>query len=98
MSQLGFVILYTRDVANKMAFYERAFGMQKKYVAEKEVFGEMDGEVPLQFVQEDFARGYVSDFVPNRAERPPAAAELGFLCEDVACSAAVTFCLCGPSW
>jgi lactoylglutathione lyase len=83
MSQLGFVILYTRDVARKMDFYERAFGMQKKYLAEKEVFGEMDGEVPLQFVQEDFARGYVTDFVPNRADRSPAATEIGFLCEDV---------------
>ena len=50
MSQLGFVILLTRDVAGRMAFYERAFGMQKKYLPEKEVFGEMDGEVPLQFV------------------------------------------------
>ena len=82
MSQLGFVILYTRDVANKMAFYERAFGMQKKFLADQGVYGEMDGEVPLQFVQEDFAGGYVSDFVPNRAERPPAATEIGFLCED----------------
>jgi catechol 2,3-dioxygenase-like lactoylglutathione lyase family enzyme len=57
MSQIGFVILYTRDVAKKTAFYERAFGMQKKYLAGKEVFGEMHGDVPLQFVQEDFARG-----------------------------------------
>jgi hypothetical protein len=28
MAQLGFVILYTRDVVKKMAFYERAFGLQ----------------------------------------------------------------------
>jgi lactoylglutathione lyase len=83
MSQLGFVILYTRDVASKMAFYERAFGMQKKFLADQGVYGEMNGEVPLQFVHEDFARGYVNDFVPNRAERSPAATELGFLCEDV---------------
>lgn len=83
MSQIGFVILYTRDVVKKMALYERAFGMQKKYLAQKEVFGEMHGDVPLQFVQEDFVRGYVADFVPSRAERSPAAIELGFLFEDV---------------
>src|SRR5262245_41754745 len=83
MAQLGFVILYTRDVAKKMAFYERAFGLQKKHLAEREVYGEMHGDVPLQFVQEDFARAYVADFVANRLERPPAAIEIGFLLDDV---------------
>jgi uncharacterized glyoxalase superfamily protein PhnB len=83
MAQLGFVILYTPDVAKKMAFYERAFGLQKKRLAEGEVYGEMHGDVPLQFVQEDFARAYVPDFVENRLERAPAAIEIGFLLEDV---------------
>jgi hypothetical protein len=62
MAQLGFVILYTRDVAKKMAFYERAFGLQKGCLAPKAEYGEMHGDVPLQFVQEDFARTYVRDF------------------------------------
>jgi hypothetical protein len=70
MAQLGFVILYTRDVAKKMAFYERAFGLQKGRLAPQEEYGEMHGDVPLQFVQEDFARAYVPDFVANRPERP----------------------------
>jgi lactoylglutathione lyase len=83
MAQLGFVILFTRDVPKKMAFYERAFGLQKKHVAEGEAYGEMHGDVPIQFVQEDFARGYVPDFVTNRPERPPAAIEIGFLADDV---------------
>ena len=83
MPGLGFVILYTRDVARKMAFYERAFGMKRKYLAEKEVFGEMEGEVPLQFVREDFVKTEVQDFVPSRPDRSPAAIELGFLLKDV---------------
>jgi lactoylglutathione lyase len=83
MAQLGFVILYTADVAKKMAFYERAFGLQKKRVAEGEVYGEMHGDVPLQFVREDFAKAYIPDFVANRLERPPAAIEIGFLLDDV---------------
>jgi hypothetical protein len=33
MAQMGFVILYTRDVAKKIAFYERAFGLEKKRVS-----------------------------------------------------------------
>ena len=71
MTPLGFVIMYTRNVADKMAFYERAFGMQKAALADKAVYGEMlGGDVKLQFVQEDFARHYMPDFVPNRLERP----------------------------
>jgi lactoylglutathione lyase len=83
MAQLGFVILFTRDVVKKMAFYERAFGLQQKRLADGNVYGEMHGDVPLQFVQEDFARGYVPDFEANRLERPPAAMEIGFLLDDV---------------
>jgi lactoylglutathione lyase len=77
--------LYTRDVAKKMAFYGRAFGMQKGRLADKEVYGEMlGGDVKLQFVQEEFARRYVPDFLPNRLERPAAGVEIGFLFDDVA--------------
>jgi lactoylglutathione lyase len=85
MTPLGFVIMYTRNVADKMAFYERAFGMQKGALADKAVYGEMlGGDVKLQFVQEDFARNYVPDFVPNRLERPAPGIEIGFIFDDVA--------------
>jgi lactoylglutathione lyase len=83
MAQMGFVILYTRDVAKKIAFYERAFGLEKKSLAPDEVYGETHGDVPLQFVKEDFASNYVGEFVANRLERPPAAIEIGFLLDDV---------------
>jgi lactoylglutathione lyase len=83
MAQLGFVILYTRDVTKKMAFYERAFGLQRGNLSPQGEYGEMHGDVPLQFVQEDFARSYVPDFVANRLEGRPAAIEVGFLLDDV---------------
>jgi hypothetical protein len=58
--------------------------MQKGRLADQEVYGEMlGGDVKLQFVQEEFARRYVSDFLPNRLERPAAGVEIGFLFEDV---------------
>jgi lactoylglutathione lyase len=43
----------------------------------------LDGDVKLQFVQEDFARHYVPNFLPNRLERPAAGIEIGFIFEDV---------------
>jgi catechol 2,3-dioxygenase-like lactoylglutathione lyase family enzyme len=38
----------------------------------------------LQFVQEEFARRYVPDFLPKRLERPAEGVEIGFLFDDVA--------------
>lgn len=84
MTRLGFVILYTRDVASKLAFYERAFGMERKYLAEKEVYGELAGDAPLAFVQEELVHEHVKDFTPNRPDQRPAAVEIGFVFDDVA--------------
>jgi len=85
VTQLSFVIMYTRDVASKMAFYERAFGMQQGRLADTGVYGEMlGGDVKVQFVQEDFARQYVPNFLPNRLERPAPGIEIGFIFNDVA--------------
>lgn len=83
MTRLGFVLLYTPSVPNKIAFYERAFGVERKYIAEKEVYGELAGDVPLAFVQEDFARGNAGEFIPARAAGKPPAVEIGFVFEDV---------------
>lgn len=79
MTRLGFVLLYTRDVSAKLAFYEKAFGMERKYLSEDRSYGELAGETPVGFVQEDFVRQHGTDFVPARATDRPAAIEIGFV-------------------
>lgn len=83
MTRLGFVLLYTPSVPRKIAFYERAFGVERKYITEDEGYGELAGAIPLSFVQEDFARKNGADFVPARPENRPAAVEIGFVFDDV---------------
>ena len=83
MTRLGFVILYTPDVPAKLAFYERAFGVERKFLSEEQAYGELAGDVPLAFVQEEFARKQGADFVASRRGERPAAVEIGFVFDDV---------------
>jgi catechol 2,3-dioxygenase-like lactoylglutathione lyase family enzyme len=83
MTKLGFVLLYTPSVPAKIAFYEKAFGAERKYIAENEAYGELAGAIPLSFVNEDFARGNGTNFVPARAADRPPAVEIGFVFDDV---------------
>jgi len=83
MTKLGFLILYTPDVAKKIAFYERAFGVERKFVSEEGAYGELAGDAPLGFVNEDFARKSAGDFVAQRPAAKPAAVEVGFVFDEV---------------
>ena len=83
MTRLGFVLLYTPSVPDKIAFYERAFGVERKYIAENGAYGELAGAIPLAFVKEEFALGNGTDFVPARRANKPAAVEVGFVFDDV---------------
>jgi lactoylglutathione lyase len=68
MTKLGFVLLYTNDVPKKLAFYEKAFGAKRQYLAEQKNYGQLAGEVPIGFAT---------------VEKPPAAVEIGFVTENV---------------
>ncbi|MCA9675974.1 MAG: VOC family protein [Kofleriaceae bacterium] len=83
MTRLGALLLYTRDVTAKLAFYERAFGAERKFVADGGSYGELAGEVPLGFVQEDFAAGNAGEFTRARPDGTPAAFEVCFVFDDV---------------
>jgi catechol 2,3-dioxygenase-like lactoylglutathione lyase family enzyme len=83
-TRLGFCILYTPDVSAKVAFYERAFGMERKFVAEGESYAEMKGPPPLGFASEAQAGALAGEFARSRRDAPPAACEIGFIVDDVA--------------
>ena len=83
-TRLGFCILYTPDVMAKVAFYERAFGMERKFVAEGESYAEMKGPPPLGFASEALAEKGAGTFARARRESLPAACEIGFIVDDVA--------------
>lgn len=48
--KLGYTIVYVPDVAASLAFFERAFGLQRRFLHESGTYGELDtGATTLSF-------------------------------------------------
>ncbi|MEM8599214.1 MAG: VOC family protein [Bacteroidota bacterium] len=82
---LGYVILYVPDVEDALAFYERAFGLDRGFVHESGDYAELaTGATVLAFAADELA---ASNFPAayRRADPalPPPAFEVAFVTEDV---------------
>lgn len=82
--QLGYVIIYVPDTLKAVEFYERAFGLERRFVHESGSYAEIEtGETALAFADED-ATSTCHSFQVNRADGKLAAgAEVAFVTEDV---------------
>jgi lactoylglutathione lyase len=84
--RFGYTILYVDDVARAIDFYERAFGLTCRFVADDATYGEMEtGETTLSFARHTL----VGESIPggyrrNDPAEPPAGVEIGFVTDDVA--------------
>lgn len=48
--KLGYTIVYVPDVANSLAFFEKAFGLSRRFLHESGTYGELEtGETTLSF-------------------------------------------------
>ncbi len=82
--QLRYVIVYVEDVARSVAFYERAFGLTKRFVHDSGAYAEMEtGGTRLAFADEKTTPTH-GGFTLNRAASPAAGIELAFVAADVA--------------
>jgi len=83
--KLGYVILYVPNVTASVLFYERAFGLKRRFVHEDGGYGEMEtGATVLAFVDEAFIATSVGPLTLNRPGQAPAAFEVSFVSDDVA--------------
>jgi len=85
--RFAYTILYVTDVARSIAFYESAFGLTTRFVADGGEYGELDtGPTTLGFAQEDFAAGGRGGLRarPLRPADDPPPCEVAFACDDVA--------------
>jgi lactoylglutathione lyase len=71
-AKLGWVIAYVPDVTAAIEFYEKAFGLERNFVAEDASFGELKtGETKLAFASEQMGDShYDGGFQRPSAERP----------------------------
>jgi uncharacterized glyoxalase superfamily protein PhnB len=83
--RLGYTILYVEDVARAIDFYERAFGLARRFVTDDGTYGEMEtGETTLSFASHTLAGGFIpGGYRRNDPTEPPAGVEIGLVTDDV---------------
>jgi lactoylglutathione lyase len=83
--RFAYAIGYVRDVERSVAFYEQAFGLQRRFVDESGQYAEMEtGETTLAFASNELgASNLPGGFRRNDPSEPPAGVEIAFLTEDV---------------
>ena len=83
--KFGYTVVFVDDVAQTLAFYERAFGLERKFASQ--AFGTLStGDTTLAFgwvVNERRELGADHPFRDNRADDLPAGAQLSFISDDV---------------
>lgn len=82
---LAYVILYVRDVAAALAFYEDAFGLKQRFLHESGLYGELaTGGTTLAFAEAELASSNLpGGFQRADPNRPPGASEIGLATGDV---------------
>lgn len=79
-----YALAYVPDPAASIAFYERAFGLNGRFVADGNTYAELDTPgVKMGFVADRQAEGNVPDYRHNRPGQAPGGYEFGFEVEDL---------------
>ncbi len=83
--RFGFTILYVEDVPRSLDFYERALGLERRFLHESGDYGELEtGATALAFATHELAASNlpgVYDGATDNGGRPPF--EVCFVTEDV---------------
>jgi catechol 2,3-dioxygenase-like lactoylglutathione lyase family enzyme len=85
MIKFAYTIFYVNDVEKTISFYEKAFGLVRKFISEKNEYGELlTGETTLSFASIDLAKSNLSHgFLESDINNKPFAMEIGFTTDDV---------------
>ncbi len=82
---LGYTIVYVRDVPATVAFYERAFGLQRRFVHDSGSYAEMEtGATALAFVSQEQAGAVLpGGFEAIDPSKPPVGMEIALVTPEV---------------
>lgn len=85
--KLGYTILYVENVEETVAFYEKAFGLKKKFVHEAGDYGELDtGSTTLSFASFKLAEMNEIGFNKSSRSKKPTDMEIAFVSTEVEAS------------
>lgn len=85
MLQFAYTIFYVKDVVKSIEFYEKAFGMQRKFIAPNEEYGEMlTGDTTLGFATLEMADTNIPlELEISEPAKKTLGMEIGFTATDV---------------
>jgi catechol 2,3-dioxygenase-like lactoylglutathione lyase family enzyme len=85
MIRFGYTIAYVDDVEASLAFFERAFGLARRFIAPGGGYGELEtGATALAFADHATARGSLGqDYVAAAGSARPLGIEVGLVTDDV---------------
>jgi uncharacterized glyoxalase superfamily protein PhnB len=83
-ARLGWVIVYVPDVEAAIAFYERSFGLERRFVAPDGSFGELNtGETRLSFASEEMGDSHFDGGFRRPSPDQPFNVEVALVFDDV---------------
>lgn len=85
MVRFAYAILYVEDVVRSIAFYENAFGFQRRFITPDNDYGELStGDTTLSFASIELAKTNLKHgFTPSSISNKPFAIEIAFATENV---------------
>jgi lactoylglutathione lyase len=85
---LGYVILYVKDVSASLAFYEKAFGLSRRFFTDDngKAYGELEtGAARLGFASLELAKTHLKqELVVASPDKAPLSVEIALVTPDVA--------------
>ena len=83
--KLGYTIIYVADVVATVTFYEKAFGLARRFVHESNLYAEMEtGSTALAFAGEAMAELNGVAIRPNRMDEVAAGVEIALVTDNPA--------------
>lgn len=84
--KFGYTILYVSDVPASLAFFEKAFGFETRFLHESGAYGELEtGHTALAFAAHELGRmNLPGGYVAADSSAQPLGMEVGFVTHDVA--------------
>ncbi len=81
----GYTIIYVKDVVETIAFYEKAFGFQRKFITPEKDYGELlSGATTISFASLDLGKtNFKKGFEPLPDVGKPVGIEMAFVTEDI---------------
>lgn len=85
MVKFGYTILYVSDVTKSIQFYEKAFGLERKFITPQHDYAELiTGETTLSFASRELADSNLPEgFIEANLQAKPFGIEVGFVTDEI---------------